>query len=97
MFDNFKAIAPDQRLSSANRQKEDAGGRELIENVLDLGGGHFSIAVVLQIAMLAPFVAPIGDVQMHAQRNAAMQRTLVQLGHQAHAIFATSKLDSRTG
>ena len=55
-----------QRLSAADRKEENACPGKLVEQCLDLGGVHFAIAVVLEIAMFAPFVTAVRHVKMHA-------------------------------
>src|SRR5262249_21124439 len=59
ILDDFKAVSANKRLATANGQEENSGGGKLIENHLDLGGGHFAVAGVIEIAVLATLVAPV--------------------------------------
>src|SRR5262249_19515376 len=72
-----------QRLAATDREEENAGVRQLVEDIFDLGGAHLAVAGVVEVAMFAALVAPVRDVEMHAQRNAVKQGSLIQLGHQA--------------
>ena len=47
----------------------EAGIRHLVEKVLDFRGRHFSVIVVVEVAMNTSLVAAIGQIQLHAQRN----------------------------
>ena len=73
MFDDFETIGPDQRLAATDREEENACGGELIEQRFNFGGVHFAVAVVIEVTVLAALIAPIGDVEMHAKRDAAAQ------------------------
>ena len=81
----FEKIAAHKDLTAAECQKENAGVRELFENALDLRGCHFPVIVVIEIAVDAALVAAIGDVEMHADRDAQLQGFLIHLIHQAHS------------
>ena len=84
VLDDFEAVGANQRLAAADGQEEHAGCGELIENMLDFGGGHFAVAGVIEIAVFAALVAAIGDVEMDAQRYTVKHGALIEIGHQAH-------------
>ena len=74
MLEDFKKIPAHQNFAAADRQIENAGVRHLIEQVLDFGGGHFAVVVVIQIAVDTPFIASVGHVQLNAQRDVQPER-----------------------
>src|SRR6202000_238010 len=48
------------------------------------GGGHFAVAIVLEIAVFAALVAAIGDVEMDGERHAALESFAIEIGDKAH-------------
>src|SRR5580693_9232260 len=84
MFDDLEEVAPHKNFSAAKRKEEDTSVRELVQHVFDLGRGHLSVVVVIQIAVNATLIATVGDVQMHADWDTEPQRLLVHLRQQAH-------------
>ena len=66
---------------SADRQKEDAGGGELIEEVHDLSEGHFG---VIDVAAHAVFVAVVVQIKLRVERDA-----------KAHALAPISCINER--
>src|SRR5580692_2220527 len=85
VFDDFEEIAAHQHFSAAKRKKEDSSIRKLVENVQNLGRGHLAVIVMIEIAMNAPFIATVSDVEMHADGNAQPERLLIHLGQKTHA------------
>ena len=84
VLQNFKAVAPQQRLAAADAEEECAALLELANHVLDLVGAHLVLAFVVEIAVNAALVALPRDVKMRAQRNARGSRLLIHLFEQAH-------------
>ena len=72
--------------TTADGEEEDAGGRELVERGFDFGGGHFAVAVVVEIAMFAALVAAIGDVEVDGERDAAFESFAIEIGDEAHGV-----------
>jgi hypothetical protein len=46
----------------------------LIEKIFNFRGGHFTVIVVVEVTVNAPFIAPIRQIQLHAQRNVQFER-----------------------
>src|SRR5438132_1419843 len=67
VLDDLQEVLPHKDLAAAEDQEEDAGLGELIEHVLDLGGGHLALVVVVEITVHAALVAAVGDVDMNAE------------------------------
>src|ERR1700749_1829848 len=65
VLDDLENIRTDKRFAAADREEENAGGCKLIERGKYLGGGHFAVAVVFEIAMFAALVTAIGNVEMN--------------------------------
>src|SRR5207247_346503 len=86
MLQQLEEIAPQEHLASAEHQKEHSGCGKLIEQVLDLGRGHFAVVVVVQITVDAPLITSEGHVQLDAQRNAQFERFRAHFLHQAHRM-----------
>ena len=84
VFDDLEEVAAHENFSAAKRKEEDSSVRELVQHVFDLGRGHLAVVVVIQIAVNATLVATVGDVEMHADRDAEPQRLLIHLRQKAH-------------
>ena len=69
-------------LAAAERQQEDAGRGHLPEQAAYLIEGHLALVVVVQVAMDAALVASVGQVEMHAQRDAQRDRLGIHFLHQ---------------
>ena len=74
VLEQFEEILAQENFAAAQGQDEDAGLGHLVEQVLDFGGGHLAVIVVIEIAMDAAFVAAVGEVELDAERNIAGQR-----------------------
>ena len=59
VFEKVEEILAQKNLAAAEREDEDAGLGHLVEEVLDLGGGHLAMVVMIEIAVHASFVAAI--------------------------------------
>ena len=84
VLDDFENVRTYQWFAAADGEKEDACGCELIESGFDFGGGHFAVAVVLEIAVFAALVAAIGDVEMDGERDATFESFAIEIGDEAH-------------
>jgi hypothetical protein len=84
VFDNLKEVAAHKNFAAAERDKENACLGQLIEGVLDFGGGHLAVIVVIEITMHAALVAAIGDVHVHGDGHAQVKCFLAYISHQAH-------------
>src|SRR5450759_4014835 len=73
VFDNLYEVAAQEDLAAAESQKENACLGQLIERVLDFGGRHLAVVVVIEITMHAALVAAIRDI--HALRWACLLYT----------------------
>src|SRR5262244_3552943 len=73
-----------ENFAAAEHKKEDARLGQLVEDVLDFLRGHLAFVVVVEITMNAALVAAIGDVDMHAERDAKRVRFFVHLSEQTH-------------
>jgi hypothetical protein len=93
----FQKITAHEDFPAAEYQKEDACFRQLIEHVLDFGGSHFAVIVVIEIAMNAALVTPIGDIDVHGQRDAQRHGFLVHFHKQAHRVSALPGFNSWMG
>src|SRR3984893_4463573 len=49
VFDNLKEIAAQKHLAAAEGDKENAGLGQLIEHVLNFGGRHLAVVVMIEI------------------------------------------------
>ena len=65
----LEQVAPQQQLAAAEDQEQRAGGGELIEDAADLRGGQLAMIVVIEIAVHAPLVAAVGQIELHRQRH----------------------------
>src|ERR1700731_1112456 len=88
VFHDVEEIAAHEDFTTTERQEENSGIGKLIEDVFDFGRGHLAVIVVIEVAVDAAFVAPISNVQMHAERNAEAERLLIHLRQKAHRATA---------
>ena len=85
--EQLEEVLAEQQLSAAEDQEQRAFGRELVEHVLDFGGGQLAVIVVIEIAVHAALVAAVGEIELHRQRHAVLERAVPDLLHQdAHAV-----------
>src|SRR5271157_2635683 len=84
VFDKVKEVAAHKNLAAAEGEKENACFGQLIEHVLDFGGRHLAVVVVIEITMHAALVAAIRDVQVHGDGHAQVKCFLAYFTHQAH-------------
>ena len=82
VLEDVEQIRPEEDLAAADGEEEDAGGGELIEQILDLGECHLAVIVVIEITVHAPLVAAVGEVELRAERDAKAQRPGTHLPHQ---------------
>ena len=64
VFEHLEKILAQENFAAAQGQNEDAGFGHLVEQVLDLRGGHLAVVVMIEIAVHAAFVAAIGQVEL---------------------------------
>src|SRR5206468_9333699 len=86
MLQQLEEVASQENLAAAEHQKEDSGRGKLIEQIFDLGRGHFAVVVVVEIAVDAPLIAAVSNVQLDAQGDAQFERSCAHFLHQAHDI-----------
>jgi len=84
VFEDVEEVHAHEDFAAAQGEKEDSRIGKLVEQIANLGGRHFAVVVVIKVAMDAAFVAAIGDVELHAQRNPAIKGALPELLHQTH-------------
>ena len=73
MLEDFEKIFAQENLAAAQGQEEDAGVGDLIEQILDLGGGHLAMIVVIEIAVHAALVAAVGQIELRAERDVQLR------------------------
>ena len=78
----LEEVLAQQQLAAAEREEQRAGGGELIEDVLDFRRGHLAVVVVIQVAVDAALVAPVGEIEVHRQRNAGVERPIPHVLHE---------------
>src|SRR5205814_6766513 len=88
MLEKLEKIFAQENLSSAQGQNESPGIGHFIEEVLNLGGGHLAMIVVVQIAMNASLIAAVGQVQLNVERN------VQPLGLRRHLLQQTAHRDA---
>src|ERR1039458_7232189 len=50
--------------------------------MLDFGGGHLTVIIVIEVAVNALFVAAVGEIELYAEGNAQPQRPVAHFLHQ---------------
>ena len=71
---------------------------QLIQQILDLRGRHLPMIFMIQIAMHASLVAPVGQIQLHAQWDSQLQRLGAHFCHQlAHRVPLAALAACATG
>ena len=81
-----------EQLAAAEDQEERAGCGELIEHRLDLARRHLAVIVVIEVAVDAPLVAPVGEIEVHGQRNAVRERPIPDPLHEvAHHTIPSAR------
>src|SRR5260370_32532966 len=86
LFKNSKKARPHNHSPATEGKEKSACLRQLIQHVFDLGGAHFAVIVVIQIAVNATFVATVSYVQMDGERNSQFHSPLIHLLHETHAV-----------
>src|SRR5678815_540910 len=94
VFDQFKKVAAEEHFAAAERQEKDASVRELIEDGLDLRGRHFAVVVVIEVAMNAALVAPVGEIEMSGEWNARIEGPLRHFLNESHRAGSRRAADS---
>jgi hypothetical protein len=56
-----------------------------LSTLLDFGGGHLAVIVMVQIAVNAAFIAAVGDIEMNIHGHTQIQGPLAHFLHQGHA------------
>ena len=92
VLEDLEQIRPEENLAAADGEEEDPGVGELVEQILDLGGRHLAVIVVIEVAVHAPLVAAVGEVELRAERDAKAQRPGTHFPHQ-RAHVARPKLN----
>src|ERR1035441_10932000 len=94
VFDKLKEVAAQEDLAAAESEKENACLGQLIEHVLDLGGRHLAVVVVIEITMHAALVATIRNIHVHGEGHAQVKCLLAYFAHQAHQDRKSTRLNS---
>lgn len=84
----FEEVPPHKHFAAAEGEEEHARIGQLIEDVLDFGGAHLALVVVVEITMHAALVAAVGNIDVSAERNAECHRLFVHFYEQAHFASA---------
>ena len=84
VFDNLKEVAAQEDFAAAESEKKNACLGQLIEHVLDFGGRHLAVVVVIEITMHAALIAAIRDIHVHGEGDAQIKCFLAYFGHQGH-------------
>src|SRR5262249_54884068 len=82
VLQDIEEVRPQKDLAAADREEEDTGLGKLVQHVLDLGERHLTVIIVIEIAVDAPLVAAVRDVELHAERDAQAERLGAHLLHQ---------------
>src|ERR1700733_10018196 len=62
--------------------------------MFDFDGGHLAVVIVVEVAVDAVLVAAVGEIKLHAERNAQPQRPVAHFLHQhAHLCLCRSSGD----
>ena len=70
-------------------RKKTPAAANCVEQILDLGERHLAVIVVIEVAVHAPLVAAVGQVELRAERDAKAQRPGTHFPHQrAHVVMA---------
>src|SRR6266481_6253950 len=93
MLQNLEEIAPHQYFAAADCEIEDPGICHLVEKVFDFGGAHLAVVVMIQIAMDTTLIAPIRQVQVHAQWNLQLKRLGNHFRHQCAHGFTLGEME----
>jgi hypothetical protein len=83
VFEKVEEILAEKNLAAAEREDEDAGIGHLVEQVLDLRGGHLAMVVVIEIAVHTALVAAVGQIELDAERDVQLQRLIRHLLQQS--------------
>jgi hypothetical protein len=83
VFEKVEEVLTQKNLTPAEREDEDAGLGHLVEQVLDLRGGHLAKVVTIEIAGHAAFVAAVGPIELDAERKAQLQSFIGHLLQQS--------------
>src|SRR5262245_14865966 len=79
---NLEEVLADKDLATAQCQYEYASICHLVEQSFDLGGVHLAMIVMIEVTVDAPFIASIGEIELHAEGDLLFQRLLAHLQEQ---------------
>src|SRR2546423_11193027 len=65
---NLVEVRTQENLAAAEGQKQRPRACQIVQHLEALGGGQFSLVVMIQITVHAALVAAVGQVEMHAER-----------------------------
>src|SRR5215469_45022 len=83
-FNDCKKVAAEEHFAAAEGEKKDLGISELDQQIEDFFRRHFAVIVVVEVAVYAPLIAAIGEIEVDAQGHTQIERSLIQLGKEAH-------------
>src|SRR5215472_839120 len=84
ILEDLEEVLSQENFATAEGKNKNPGVRQLIQQMLDLGGGHLATVVVLEVTMHTTFIAAISKIELHAERDVQRQRLFVQFSKQAH-------------
>src|ERR1700752_3642371 len=83
VLENLEEVFAQKNLAAAQSQNKDTGVRHLVEQMFDLRRRHLAMIFMVEITMNTPFVAAIGQIELHAERGIPCQRLLSHLLEQS--------------
>jgi hypothetical protein len=81
VLQDFEEVHAHQHFAAAQRKEENSGIGKLVEEILDFSKGHFPVVIVVQVAVRAPLIATIGNVQVGIQRHTQFQSLGLEFFH----------------
>src|SRR5215831_2312329 len=73
VFENLEEILAEKNLAPTQAKNEDACICHLIQQMLDLRSCHLAMILMVEITMHTPLIAPIGQIELHAERDVPRQ------------------------
>src|SRR5215469_17911143 len=83
---DLEKVLSQENFPTAEGENKNPGVRQLIQQMLDLGGRHLATIVVLEVTMHTTFIAAISKIELHAERDVQRESLFVQLLKQAHRL-----------
>ena len=92
-LEDLEEIFAQENLAAAQGQNKYTGLGHFLKQMLNLGGSHFAVIVVIEIAVNALLVAAISKIKLDAERNTQAQRPFAHLLQQrAHRVTGADEL-----